>query len=331
MRQISTSARIVCNARAGAVLTRGGSALPLPNLPTHAVLRSGSPVLDVVAARVARGAAYTTFLCPVPAGHVRVTALACPDQAPYHLIAAVLVSPAGDLHGLSPGALDILGLLVESWPRRRIAAALGVAEFVVAANIEHIVARLGTGNVALAVLRANREGLYVPRRLVTGRREANGLQSPPPEIPRSHPVDRTLDAIHAHPERRYTLAELAEIAHLSVRRLQDMFRHRTGTSPMRYLETVRLRHAHDDLRRADPATETVSRIAVRNGFPHLGRFAAVYRANYGVPPSETLRAAPGAGPAPGTGSPAPQPLAWLSHPVPTETGWDDMAAVEHPG
>jgi AraC-like DNA-binding protein len=57
---------------------------------------------------------------------------------------------------------------------------------------------------------------------------------------------------------------------------------------MRYLQQVRLTYVHDDLRQADPSRATVALIAHRWGFTQLGRFAAAYRAKYGVPPSQTL-------------------------------------------
>jgi hypothetical protein len=41
--------------------------------------------------------------------------------------------------------------------------------------------------------------------------------------------------------------------------------------------------------RADSEEVTVSAVANRWGFTHLGRFAGIYRAMYGAPPSQTLR------------------------------------------
>ncbi|WP_214366183.1 helix-turn-helix domain-containing protein [Pseudonocardia sp. H11422] len=299
LRLIATSAQIVQRAQAGMVLTDSGAVVSLPGLPSHTLLRAGSPVLDVVARQLADGATYITFLCPppttdTPGGLLRITALACPHQPLRHLAAAVFISPPGNLHGLTPRELQILGYLVENWPRRRIATTLGVTEYAVAAHVEDIMSKLGAPNVALVALRANREGLFVPRLLSSRDPACDSTEpaGPGPGRPlgsRSVGVDRAIDAIHIHPEHRFTLAQLAGIAHLSVRRLDAGFQRRVGTSPMRYLHTVRLRRAHDDLRRADPATDTVSRIAARNGFPHSGRFAVAYRIAYGATPSETLR------------------------------------------
>jgi transcriptional regulator GlxA family with amidase domain len=85
------------------------------------------------------------------------------------------------------------------------------------------------------------------------------------------------------------VAELAEIAGMSVRSLQEGFRRHVGCAPMAYLQQVRLLRAHDALRRADPTRITVAAVAHRWGFAHLGRFAAAYRTRFGQTPSETLR------------------------------------------
>ncbi|WP_214370867.1 helix-turn-helix domain-containing protein [Pseudonocardia sp. H11422] len=290
MRMIATSARMVRQAHAGVVLTRGGGVLPLPDLPPHPVLDRGSAVLSVVTSQLAQGAVYSSFLCARQAGHLRITALACPPEPPYHLTAVVLVSTPPDLHGLTPCELEVLGLLVEGWSRLRIAAALEMAEFDVAARVETAATKLGAPTRTLAAVRAAREGLYVPRALIDLSPDPDLRDEAAPDG-RGSPatVNRVVAAIQAHHGRRWTLTELAETAHLSPRRLQFEFQRGLATTPMRYLEHVRLARAHDELSRADPVTSSVGRIAERNGFSHLGRFAAAYREAYGVPPSQTLR------------------------------------------
>jgi AraC-like DNA-binding protein len=113
---------------------------------------------------------------------------------------------------------------------------------------------------------------------------------PPQSSPRA--VRRVRDAIESEPERPFTVADLAAIAGVSVRSLQDGFRRHLDATPMGYLQEVRLRRAHDDLLTADPLRDTVSTIAHRWGFVHLGRFASAYRVRYHETPSETLRKTP---------------------------------------
>lgn len=116
------------------------------------------------------------------------------------------------------------------------------------------------------------------------------LVAPAPAGP-PRAIQRVLDAIHDEPERPFSAATLAALAGISVRSLQEGFRRHVNCAPMAYLQHVRLDRVHADLRAADPARVTVAAIAHRWGFAHLGRFAAAYRARFGVSPSETLRSA----------------------------------------
>jgi transcriptional regulator GlxA family with amidase domain len=68
-----------------------------------------------------------------------------------------------------------------------------------------------------------------------------------------------------------------------------MFRRHLDCTPMQYVRTVRLNHAHRDLQAGNRMTVTVAGIARRWGFAHTGRFAASYRSAYGQSPHATLR------------------------------------------
>jgi transcriptional regulator GlxA family with amidase domain len=60
---------------------------------------------------------------------------------------------------------------------------------------------------------------------------------------------------------------------------------------MMYLRQLRLHRVHTELAANSPDSATVTMVARRWGFMHLGRFANQYRQLFGEPPSETLRAA----------------------------------------
>jgi AraC-like DNA-binding protein len=102
-------------------------------------------------------------------------------------------------------------------------------------------------------------------------------------------IRRVMDAMHDGPERPFCVTDLAAIAGVSVRSLQEGFRRYVGVSPMAYLQEVRLGRAHESLVREHPQRVTVAAIAHRWGFTHLGRFAHAYRNRYGSCPSDTLR------------------------------------------
>jgi AraC-like DNA-binding protein len=106
---------------------------------------------------------------------------------------------------------------------------------------------------------------------------------------RPRPVKRTVDAMHAAPAHPFTAAELAGIAGVGTRVLQESFKRHVGMPPMTYLRGLRLAGAHNELSKSDPWQVTVAEVALRWGFTHLGRFAGAYRTRYGVSPSRTLR------------------------------------------
>ncbi|MER7764108.1 AraC family transcriptional regulator [Streptomyces sp. NPDC097619] len=84
------------------------------------------------------------------------------------------------------------------------------------------------------------------------------------------------------------LAEIAGSVPVTPRAIQYAFARHGDTTPLAYLKRVRLARAHEELKAADPDVTTVTRIAVRWGFAHQGRFAAAYRTAYGASPSHTL-------------------------------------------
>ncbi|MGX5653603.1 AraC family transcriptional regulator [Geodermatophilus nigrescens] len=103
-------------------------------------------------------------------------------------------------------------------------------------------------------------------------------------------VRRAVAFADGHASLPITVTDIARAAGVRPRALQLAFARHLGLSPMSYVRRVRLESAHRELRTADPTTgDTVAAIAARWGFARPDRFAAAYRAAYGVPPSHTLR------------------------------------------
>ncbi len=109
----------------------------------------------------------------------------------------------------------------------------------------------------------------------------------------ARPVAQAVELLRARPAHPWTVAELAAAVSLSVRSLQEGFRRSVGTTPMTYLRRLRLDRVHDELAAADPGTVSVTDVASRWGFVHLGRFAAAYRSAFSERPSDTLRSVGG--------------------------------------
>lgn len=106
--------------------------------------------------------------------------------------------------------------------------------------------------------------------------------------PGARRIRRVVEHIHEHAELPLTPTDLARVADVSVRTLQESFAAVLGQSPMGYVRGVRLDRARDELRAGVPGT-SVGRVAQRWGFAHLGRFSAEYGRRFGERPSDTLR------------------------------------------
>jgi AraC-like DNA-binding protein len=101
---------------------------------------------------------------------------------------------------------------------------------------------------------------------------------------------RAIDLIHAHPQKLWSTAELARATGVSARALQQAFARSGHPSPMTYLRRLRLHRVHTELAANFPDSVTVTIVAGRWGFLHMGLFASQYRQLFGESPSETLRA-----------------------------------------
>ncbi|MFC9694406.1 AraC family transcriptional regulator [Kribbella sp. NPDC056951] len=97
-----------------------------------------------------------------------------------------------------------------------------------------------------------------------------------------------LEFLHAHLADPITVEEIAAAAGVGVRALQEAFRRHLDTTPSAYLRTLRLEHARQDLVAGCPGNTSVTDVALRWGFVHLGRFAAEYRKTFDEYPRDTL-------------------------------------------
>ena len=89
------------------------------------------------------------------------------------------------------------------------------------------------------------------------------------------------------PDATVNLLELAQIAGVSLRQLQQGFKTYTGMSPAQWMRLRRLNGARRDLLTA--GDRTVAEVAMNWSFWHLGRFSHSYRALFNELPSETLK------------------------------------------
>lgn len=90
-----------------------------------------------------------------------------------------------------------------------------------------------------------------------------------------------------------TVSRIATHVGVSIRSLYAGFQRYRGRSPMEHLRSIRLERARADLIHPNDTESSVTEIALRWGFGHLGQFAADYRRRFGELPSQSLRRARG--------------------------------------
>jgi AraC-like DNA-binding protein len=104
-------------------------------------------------------------------------------------------------------------------------------------------------------------------------------------VPRQ--VKRAIDYMTANLGQPLDIADIAREAGVSVRSLQVAFQQFKDMSPLEFLRLLRLRAVRDDI--MSGAVGTVSDIARRWGFSHMGRFSALYRQAFGEFPLQSLQ------------------------------------------
>lgn len=84
------------------------------------------------------------------------------------------------------------------------------------------------------------------------------------------------------------IADICSATGVCERTLQYAFRTYVDMSPLTYLRLYRLNRVRAVLQKSDAESTTVTAVAMRLGFLHLGRFALDYRQLFGESPSVTL-------------------------------------------
>ncbi|MHA4854267.1 AraC family transcriptional regulator [Rhodococcus sp. MSC1_016] len=136
---------------------------------------------------------------------------------------------------------------------------------------------------------------YLERALISGLlvQQPHSMTSQlyaPTEVSNPRAVQKVIDHIEGFPGSQYTIGDLAVIAGVGARQLQNLFQEQFGMSPTTYIRQIRLDGVRAELERGDDTTQVAS-VALNWGFNHLGRFASHYERKFGEAPSHTLRAA----------------------------------------
>ncbi|WP_241098597.1 helix-turn-helix transcriptional regulator [Providencia huaxiensis] len=102
-------------------------------------------------------------------------------------------------------------------------------------------------------------------------------------------VRRVQEYLEAHAHEPITVEQLALIAGVSLRSLYAGFKEFLDISPMQYLRDLRMERVRAELLSGEATS--VTGVALRWGFTHMGRFSAEYKQRYGETPSKSMKKA----------------------------------------
>ncbi len=100
-----------------------------------------------------------------------------------------------------------------------------------------------------------------------------------------------LEKVYGHMDGKINIKTLAQEYAVSGHTLQTSFKALFGFTPKRFFRLLKLNHVYYDLKNADAQSSSVSKIAQKWGFTHMGRFSLYYKELFGENPSVTLKRA----------------------------------------
>lgn len=99
-------------------------------------------------------------------------------------------------------------------------------------------------------------------------------------------VKRLIDYFHNNPEEAISIDDACRLAEMGRRNLYYQFRKYTGLSPQKFFSRIRLSYLRHELQSCE---QSITELALKYNFHHLGDFASAYRLVYGELPSETRK------------------------------------------
>jgi AraC-like DNA-binding protein len=97
------------------------------------------------------------------------------------------------------------------------------------------------------------------------------------------------DQVYHHMDGKINIQTFAKQYKVSENTIQNSFKSLFGFTPKKFLQLLKLNLVHYDLQKYTDKEITVSRIASKWGFTHIGRFSQEYTKLFGENPSKTLK------------------------------------------
>ena len=219
-----------------------------------------------------------------------------------HTDRAILLSPGTEIHAISPAGADVLNIHIDedilgSYVRDMLQQGSRFATRGATRTLElgPDIARLRALSTCAMRLGADAPTeidleVQVIERVVQGIESAELAGSQEDkyhQVRKSDVLMRLADYVDENLEQRLTLSDLCDVGRVSQSTLQRLCRREFGLSPYEYVQVRRLDAARRQLQ-APGRTMSIAEIAWKSGFNHLGRFAATYRHQFGVLPSESF-------------------------------------------
>jgi AraC-like DNA-binding protein len=157
--------------------------------------------------------------------------------------------------------------------------------------IMHLVTQADNGQVMLSsggLLARQLESVILSGILEAGQHNYSRYLRPTRSAAAPRHVRKAEEYVRNNLDNPISLDDIANAAGVTARSLQLGFRNFRNTSPMALLRSERLRRVHEELMAGAPGA-SVTEVATRWGFSHLGRFSQIYKEKYGQSPSTTLQ------------------------------------------
>lgn len=106
-------------------------------------------------------------------------------------------------------------------------------------------------------------------------------------IPRKRDIGlkKAIDLINHQLDESISIGKLCQSANLSERTLEYAFREKYQVTPKQYIKALKLHKIRQDLSQSE--FQNISATAARYGFWHMGQFAADFKKQFGILPSQT--------------------------------------------
>ena len=114
-------------------------------------------------------------------------------------------------------------------------------------------------------------------------------KSKPAQWKKQQALKKAHEYISELPNDPISVNALCEYTNVSLRTLESAFKEYYGVTPKNYLKATRLNGVYKELKQCDPQFSSITDIANKWGFWHMGQFAADYKRLFGELPSGTLK------------------------------------------